>query len=205
MLQGKPLIYYSLQVFNNHPKIKGIVLVGSKDTLSRIRTIVKKYSFSKVHSIVSGGKERMDSVVNGLNCLPEECDEVLIHDGARPFVSKCLIDKVLTALQRHKAAIPGVAVTDTLKYADSMGIVRKTLQRNHAYFVQTPQGLKKEIIPILLKNYRNTKNAYDDAMLIEKNVKVKIVPSSSINFKITTPHDLFIANQHLARSKRIKH
>jgi len=201
VLQGKPILFYSLKIFQNHPKINGIILVVGKSGLKKAHALINKYKFSKVKYVTEGGKERKDSVINGLRRIDQDTKFVLIHDAARPFVKNCLITGVLKALRRYKAAIPGVPAQDTLKTVDSRRIVKKTLNRENLYYIQTPQGIRTEILPLILKNYSGLKIAHDDAMLVEQKVKVKVVPSSPENFKITTPEDLLLAEAYLSNKK----
>ncbi|MFC1599251.1 2-C-methyl-D-erythritol 4-phosphate cytidylyltransferase [Candidatus Omnitrophota bacterium] len=201
VLQNKPLLFYSLKTFQNHLQIKSIILVVGKPNFKKAWSIINKYKLSKIKCIVQGGEERKDSVINGLSQIDKSTKFVLIHDAARPFVSKDLITKILKALKEYKAAVPGIPVQDTLKRTDKKTRVVNTLEREYIHSIQTPQGLRTEILPLLFKNYRKSKSVYDDVMLIEGEVRVKVVSSSPKNFKITTPDDLRLARFYLSQKK----
>ena len=197
-LKGKPLLYYSLKAFQNHPQISRIILVVDKKELFRAFHLVKEYKFSKVGMIVRGGKERKDSVASGLGEVRKYSKYVLIHDAARLFVNSRLISQIIAALKSFDCAIPGVPVKDTVKYADRRGIVKATLKREGLFQIQTPQGIRSRLIPGILKNTKKRRFAYDDASLIEKTNKVKVVLSNPANIKITTPDDLKFATLYLS-------
>ena len=201
LLNKKPLIFYSLKAFQNHPRIKNIILVTEKKLISKAQALVKQYEFKKVKKIVAGGQERKDSVINGLQHVEWGSNQILIHDGARPLVTKELITRILDALIKNKAAIPGVAICDTVKLADSKQTVTKTLKRENVYYIQTPQGIRTTILPLFFRNVEKSKDVYDDSMLIEGEIKVKIVDSDLQNIKITTPADLRLAEVYLASQK----
>ena len=197
-LKGKPLLYYSLKAFQVHPQISRIILVVDKKQLFNAFHLVKRYKFSKVAMIVRGGKERKDSVASGLGEVRKHAKYVLIHDAARPFVTSKLISDIIKALKNFDCAIPGIPVKDTVKYADSRGVVRATLKREGLFQIQTPQGIRGSLIKSILKNTKKRRAAYDDASLVEKTRKVKIVLSNPANIKITTPDDLALASLYLS-------
>lgn len=199
LLNNRPLVFFSLKIFQNHKKVKKIILVVKKDYIAKARALVKKYKLTKVKTIVPGGILRKDSVINGLRCIEKGTEFVLVHDAARPFVSKDLITQILKALKKYPAAIPGFAVCDTLKYAQINRVVKKTLKRENIFQIQTPQGFRASLVPLLLKSSRKCRFAYDDAMLVEKIKKVKIVLSKPLNIKITTPSDLKLAGYILGK------
>ena len=108
LLKGKPLIAYCLKVFENHPGIDGVVIVGAGGFLSQFIRLTR--SFKKVRAVVAGGLLRSDSVKCGLKALSSDTDIVLVHDAARPFVEKDMISRLFAALKKNKAAIVGVPV-----------------------------------------------------------------------------------------------
>ncbi|MFH1015911.1 MAG: 2-C-methyl-D-erythritol 4-phosphate cytidylyltransferase, partial [Chloroflexota bacterium] len=138
-----------------------------------------------------GGERRQDSVAAGLK-LTGKCDWVVIHDGARPFVTIDLIERGLEAAKETGAAIAAVPVTDTIKEAGEDSIVRQTLPRQNLWAVQTPQVFR---IDIITEAYRRARgDVTDDAMLVEQmGHKVKVFMGSYDNIKITTPEDLALA------------
>lgn len=190
---GKPVIFYSLALFDKHLDIDEIIVVVNAQNKQAIAKVIKKYSFKKIKALCLGGRRRQDSVYAGIKAASLSCDWILIHDCARPFVSSKLITKVVSAAEKTKAAILGVPVKATIKSIKNGGIVDRTLDRNNLWEIQTPQVFKKELI---LKAYnRYIKEDFtDDASLVEKlGAKVKIVQGSCENIKITTKEDLLFA------------
>lgn len=198
LLKGKPVLYYSLHTFNSNDLVDEIVVVAHPDEVDYCQTnIVDKYQFSKVTKVISGGKERQDSVIQGLKNLSNDTDFVAVHDGARPLLTSELIHKIFNEAKIHGAAIPGVPVTDTIKTMDENSFIVKTLDRSSIIAVQTPQIFNYEKLfkayELALKdNFIGT----DDASLYEKYIgPVKLVIGDTNNLKITTPKDLIIAEQ----------
>jgi len=192
-LNSKPLVFYALNILNRSPQINEIIVVANKRNINRISSDVCKYKFRKVNSIILGGKERQDSVSNGLKEISEKADLVLIHDAARPFINNVLVSQVINAAKKNKAAILGVKIKATIKESDSSLKVKRTLDRNRLWEIQTPQVFNRDIILKAYKKFSNHK-VTDDSMLVERlGVGVKIVPGSYSNIKITTPEDIALA------------
>lgn len=205
LLKGKPILAYTLEAFEQSPLINSIVVVGHKGYLPDFRKLIKRYRFGKVKYVVAGGKTRRESVSYGLKILDKDTDFVAIHDGARPFVAKEMIARVITGARKYSAAIIAVPVKPTIKTVNNLGMtVGKTLDRKTLWEVQTPQVFKKEII---LKAHGKVReiHASDDAYLVEKmGVKVKVVMGDYRNIKITTPDDLIFAEAILSDRKKRK-
>ncbi len=199
-INSKPVIHYCLSILSRHPHIKDIIVVANTFNAPRITTLIKKYRIGKVRDIVYGGRRRQDSVRNALKAVDRRTDFVLIHDSVRPFVDAGVVSGVIKAAKRFGAAIVGVPVKATIKEVVSGQlsviskiIVKKTLNRNSLWEIQTPQVFRKDL---LLKAYERFGSAEvtDDAMLVEKlGAKVRVVLGSYNNIKITTPEDLVIA------------
>jgi len=192
-LNSRPVIAYSLDVLNEHPQIKEVIVVVNPGNIESIRGIIKKNKIGKAVRIVLGGRERQDSVLNGLRQINPKANFVLIHDAARPFITKGLVSLVIKEALKSKAAIVGVPVKATIKRVKKGLIVDKTLDRKDLWEIQTPQVFAKNLI---LKAYRDFGGfkVTDDAMLVEKSGKrVKMVLGAHHNIKITTPEDLVIA------------
>jgi 2-C-methyl-D-erythritol 4-phosphate cytidylyltransferase len=184
-LDGKPMLEWTLSVFQAARKINSIILVVGSENLARARRL----KYSKLISVVPGGKERADSVRRGLKELPANAGIVLVHDGARPAVTDRLIEASIAAADKYGAAVVAVPVKDTIKKVKAGGMVAATLERNELWAAQTPQTFK---LSVLRAAYRRPgSKATDDAMMVEKmGKKVKIVPGEYENFKVTTPADL---------------
>ena len=192
-LGGKPVIEWSLSLFLKSPCFKEVIIVSTVDKFPFLENILEKYGSNKVIKMVEGGKERKDSVYKGLEVAKGQY--VAIHDGARPFVDKVILERLLVSINESAGCIPVVPVADTIKEIDECGFVVKTPKRSHLVKVQTPQVFKTSL---LLKAYAKLpKNAFvtDDAQVMElAGYKVKTVKGSFFNIKITTPLDLEIAH-----------
>lgn len=171
-----------------------VVVVAPEDQQYCIEKVIKPYDFQAHINLSEGGKTRQESVFNGLQLVTEDCDIVLIHDGVRPFVNLELIENLLTAAGQFGAATAAVPVKDTIKVVDDDGFVVKTLSRKNLWATQTPQTFRYEVIKEAHQKFKNTRNATDDASLVEQlGYKVKIVMGDYRNIKITTPEDLEFA------------
>jgi 2-C-methyl-D-erythritol 4-phosphate cytidylyltransferase/2-C-methyl-D-erythritol 2,4-cyclodiphosphate synthase len=197
-LEGKPLIVHTLDVFQHTPLITTIVLVVPQEHLDRARKIVERFGFSKVRHIVPGGRERQDSVAAGLAILPDDIDVVAVHDGARPFVSRELVEKCLTEAARHGAAMAAVQVKDTLKEV-SGGTVRRTVDRASLWQAQTPQAARLSLLRKAFKKAGNDSfQGTDEASLLEHaGIEVQVVQGDDSNLKITRVSDLDLAEAWL--------
>lgn len=185
-LAGIPLLRHTILAFTNHPKIDDVICVIHPDDLAFYEEAVAGLDLLNP---VFGGDTRQASIRLGLKALEEyNPSKVLIHDGARPFVSKRVIGGVLEKLETHPAVIPAIAVEDTIKkYAD--GKIEWTLERENLWRAQTPQGFIYEDI---LNSHNAFKDLHftDDASLNEyAGIPVAIIPGSQNNFKITTEED----------------
>ncbi len=197
LINKRPILFFSLSALTQHPLINEIVLVTSKKTLSLAKELVKKYRFNKVGHIVAGGSTRKASVGNGLKTIKGDKNTfVLIHDGARPFINKSLITRVLRQAFKYNASIPATLVKCTIKSAKKSNqnlFVKKTLDRSILWEVQTPQVFRLDLLKRAFAKGVHI-NATDDAALVERlGTKVSIVNGSYSNIKITTPDDLLFA------------
>jgi 2-C-methyl-D-erythritol 4-phosphate cytidylyltransferase len=198
-LGGKPLVYYSLRAFEDCPSVGSVVLVVPPGTEGEVRDkVVESFSLAKVTAIVPGGENRGASVHRGLRALSEGVQTVLIHDGARPFVSQDVILQVLEATGESGAAVPGIPSADTLKRVED-GMAVATLDRARILQIQTPQGFHLRLIERAYEcAAEDNETATDDSALVERlGSSVRVVPGSPDNFKVTTPEDLDRARAHL--------
>ncbi len=197
-----PVIAKTLAVFQNSNDIDEIIVVINENDISYCqKNIIEKYSLSKVKKLVPGGKERQNSVYNGLINVNPKSDIVLIHDGARPFINENIIKDSIRETFEFGATIVAVSVKDTIKEGDSEGFISKTLDRSNLWSVQTPQGFRYDLI--LEAHNKAIKDGFlgtDDAVLVERlGTKIKIVFGSYDNIKITTQEDLAIAEAICAK------
>ena len=193
-LGGMPVLCYSLRCFQESPLIRNIILVTGEEHIDWCKEeIVKKYGFTKVSAVVSGGKERYDSVYEGLSVC-RDTDYVLIHDGARPFIDNAIIERGLAAAAETGASVVGMPSKDTVKIADDEGNVKETPDRSNVWIVQTPQVFETALITQAYEKLmqHDRENVTDDAMVVEQEMQipVKLFEGSYCNIKITTPEDL---------------
>ena len=190
-LGGKPALARVLDAFQRCDSVDQIVVVVSENNLERCRQLITQKGWSKSIEVCAGGRRRQDSVAAGLKRL-NNCDWVVIHDGARPLVTADLIERGLEAAEETGAAVAAIPVTDTIKVAGSDRIVHQTPPRQNLWAVQTPQVFRFDIIAEAYKQAKG--EVTDDASLVEQlGYKVKLYMGSYDNIKITTDHDLLIA------------
>lgn len=187
----------ALGCFTSHPDVAHVVLVLPAEHVATPPAFLSALSGLSDLSVVPGGTHRGDSVRAGLTALNPECVVVLVHDGARPFVERSVIDRVIECARQGEGAVPAVPLSDTLKEAaedDPTRIVR-TRPRARLWRAQTPQGFPRAILEDAHAHaVRIGHRATDDAALVEAiGVTVRLVPDSSRNIKVTTPEDLALA------------
>lgn len=202
LLNEKPLLYYSLKAFEESP-VEAIVLVTGEGEVSYCQEeIINVYGFSKIVKVVPGGRERYHSVHRGLLALSEIMNRdgvVLIHDGARPLVTRDIIGRTLEAAREYGACVAAMPVKDTIKVADGNGFAAHTPDRSTLWQIQTPQafyyGLVFDAYEKLLSDESCQKGITDDAMVVEAlaSKRVKLTEGSYENIKVTTPEDMKIA------------
>lgn len=211
ILAGKPILVHCLEVFNQSPLISRIVLVVPANQQNTVwRNIVQKYRLNKIFNIVPGGKERADSVWNGLQALHTSDsgfqipELVLIHDGVRPFITDKMILDTVRAAKKTGAATIATKVTDTVKSANQHLIIEQTIPRDKLWCVQTPQGFKFSLLLDAYTRAKKTKlKVTDDAGILEHlGIPVTLVPGSITNIKITTKLDVNIAKALLKSSPK---
>jgi 2-C-methyl-D-erythritol 4-phosphate cytidylyltransferase len=190
-LAGKPLLAWSVDFCQSCKLVDQIAIVLNETKLDLGRGLAKDRRWSKVVEICVGGQRRQDSVRQGLNEL-EDCDWVIIHDGARPFLTADLIRDGLDAVQATGAAVAAVPIKDTVKLGGSDMMVSRTLNRQELWAVQTPQIFRFDIIAEAHGQVKE--DVTDDASMVEQlGRKVKLYMGSYNNIKITTPEDLALA------------
>jgi len=200
-IQGKPLLHHTLTVFASCKLIDYVVLVMPPTDVDEMgEDWLNKYEI--VREVVVGGEQRQDSVYNGFNSLEEGTDIVVVHDGVRPFTTPQMITATVEEAQQHGAAITAIPVNDTIKQAID-GFVKQTVSRDGLWRVQTPQAFQHGL---LLQAFKKAKeDSYygtDEGALIEYlGERVKIVPGSELNIKITRKEDLALGESLLSRAK----
>lgn len=199
-LQGKPVLAYALEVFEQSSVIDDILLITGEDHIDYCKKeICEKYGIKKVSAVAPGGKERYESVWKALCILKErgQSGYVMIHDGARPFLTEDILERVYRQVQTYKACVVGMPVKDTIKLIDKAGQITESPDRSFVWQAQTPQAFA---MPLIIEAFEkqmkeDCSHITDDAMVVERQmgVPVYMVEGSYRNIKITTPEDLMIA------------
>lgn len=191
-LEGKPVIVHTLTVFEKDPACTGILLVINPDERALFEEMAARSGLTKIKKMVSGGNERQHSVYNGLKAAAS--DVVLVHDGARPFIKKNVISKLVKAAYEDGAATVAVPVKDTIKRVLNSEVI-ETVERSSLWAVQTPQAFR--LSDILAAHKEASAAAFlgtDDASLMERSGhKVLVIEGDYTNIKLTTPDDLLMA------------
>lgn len=210
ILGGKPLVVWALEALESVDAIEEIIPVLRKEDVERGIEVFRSYNISKTKRVAAGGKERQDSVYNGLKLIGDKNCIVLIHDGVRPFIEKDLIEKVIKELLKggkgelksFDGVVLGVPVKDTIKEAES-GIIKSTIRRDSLWAIQTPQVFPyKKISAAYKKSIKEGFYSTDDAALMERyGGKIKVIMGSYSNIKITTPDDLIFAEYLISKNK----
>lgn len=196
-LRGRPVVEWTLDTFLSVANVEELVLVLTPDDIAEHGERLK----SDRVRIVAGGETRMESLKNGLAALSADVDIVAVHDGARPLVTPEVIRACLEEAEESGAAVPAVPVKDTLKKVTNKQMwVSGTPERSSFWLAQTPQTYRRELLEEALVKFPKEKAATDESQLVERaGHKVKIVPSTYENIKITTPEDLAIAGAFMDR------
>jgi 2-C-methyl-D-erythritol 4-phosphate cytidylyltransferase/2-C-methyl-D-erythritol 2,4-cyclodiphosphate synthase len=202
-IAGKPILYYTVSAFNKSACVDGIILVCSKERIDYCRRLIRKYNLKKVFSVVEGGKERSNSVYNGLQEVPPGAKIILVHDGVRPLVSELLIENTILAAKKYGSAVAGIPPKNTIKEVSNDLLIKKTIARNALIEVQTPQTFKYEILKTCYDKFKNRLDKVtDDSSLVEMaGYKVKIVNGDYNNIKITTKEDIGFLKNILGKDK----
>jgi 2-C-methyl-D-erythritol 4-phosphate cytidylyltransferase/2-C-methyl-D-erythritol 2,4-cyclodiphosphate synthase len=202
-ISGRTLLQHSVALCDQHPSINELVVVlpdslvdAGADLIGPTRCTCR---------VVAGGPRRQDSVQNGARAVSAGADVVLVHDAARPFADRALIDRVIAAAVETGAAVPAVASRDTVKRRDrGSGMVRESVPRAEIWLAQTPQGFRRDVMTAIAPLGAGDREATDESMLVEwAGLPVKIVDGDERNVKITTPDDLAAARGERAAAPRV--
>jgi len=200
-LEGRPVLAHSLAVLEDCPDIAEYVVVAGAEAVTEVARLAREeWGCRKLAGVVPGGETRRDSVWEGLRALPDDTRIVVVHDGARPFLKRGMVSRVIGEAVRWGAATLAVPVRETVKRVDAGGFVLNTVPRETLWLTQTPQAFS---FPLLREAHRRARAeelpATDDASLVEAlGHRVRVVEGSALNLKITTPEDLVLA-QAIAR------
>ena len=192
---GEPLILHTLSAFLDCPDIERVVLVLPESSVEKARALIEGRDGADKVSVCAGGDRRQDSAAKGLAALGP-CDWVAVHDGARPCLAPDTLRTALAEARLHGSAVVAVPVTDTVKRADPEGFISATVPRDGLWAMQTPQVFP---FAVLRRAYREvSQDVTDDASMVERlGIKVRLVPGSPTNLKVTNPGDLKLAEMIL--------
>ena len=213
LLAGIPILVHTVRAFIDHPVIDHLVVVVPADFIDATRIMFAHYRLDGQNlTIIGGGRRRQDSVRAGLEALDDATAIVLVHDGARPLVSRKIIDRCYLGAVKHGACIAAVPVKDTLKRADTTGMITATIDRTSLWQAQTPQAARKELLDTAFRHNKQNGDAEvtDEAALLEQAaIAVALIEGAETNIKITRPEDLVLAekimHQELQATMRIGH
>lgn len=211
----KPILYYALKTFEESFIDEIILVVGENDVQYCMTNIVDRYNFKKISKIVVGGKERYNSVYNGIQAISFDMDKlekinntyIFIHDGARPCISTEILERCLETVKETTACVAAVPVKDTIKIVDVNGYAVSTPDRNSLWQIHTPQVFTYEVIKKAYDTLMHSgmiKDITDDAMVVERysNIPVKMVESSYDNIKVTTQGDIDVVKSFLGKKEK---
>ncbi len=196
LINNKTILEYSLNEFNKNKNITDILITCRESELDSINEIIYKTRSLKPIKTVIGGNTRQESVYKSLN--ETDSDIVIIHDGARPMIKQSYIDISIQEMKNYKGVTIGVKSKDTIKIADSSGIIKSTTQRENTWIIQTPQCFDRITLLNAHNKFKADTSITDDCMVLEKyGETVKIIPGDYTNIKLTTIDDLNIINNFL--------
>lgn len=199
---SKPILAYTLDVFDSIDRIDRIILVipeGWKTYCQK--EIIQKYGYRKKIEIIGGGARRQDSVASGLALVSSDYEIVVIHDGVRPFVTRRMVVESIAKARKFGACVAAVPVTETIKLVTGKGVIDRTIPRQCLWRVQTPQTFRLSLIKkAYAKAGKDKFYGTDDAQLVERiNRPVKVIFGDYRNIKITTKEDLILAEKLLSK------
>lgn len=204
-LMGEPILCRTVRAFAAIPEVQELIVVTGRQEVEKLRSLLSGMAGlgpagAVTIKVVEGGSERQYSVWNGLKASSPESDVVLVHDAARPLVSRATIEAIIKAARQYGAAIAAVPEKNTVKVVED-GVVTATPDRAKLWAVQTPQGFARSLL--VSANEKAEADGFlgtDDASLVERyGAKVHVVMDSYENIKVTTPEDLVVAEALLAK------
>ncbi len=194
LIDDVPVLARTLKAFDNADCISNIIVVARQEDILLVNDLVREFDISKIKAIVPGGKTREQSVMNGLEQIKND-DFVAVHDGARPFVSTTLIERLINDAYKHGASAPGVVPKDTVKVADDLDFVSETPKRETLRLIQTPQVFRADELRLAyICAQESGFEGTDDCSIVENmGTSVHLTQGEYTNIKVTTPEDLPIA------------
>ncbi|RCJ22640.1 2-C-methyl-D-erythritol 4-phosphate cytidylyltransferase [Nostoc sp. ATCC 43529] len=195
LVRSQPIIAWTLLAAQAASKITWIGIISQPTDWPDLKAIVADLKLTKPVEFILGGSTRQESVYNGLQALPADAEQVLIHDGARCLITPDLFNSCAQAIRECRGLIAAIPVKDTIKVVDAQGIIQSTPDRQKLWAAQTPQGFDVKLLKQChAEGVRQGWEVTDDAALFEKcGIQVRIVEGEETNLKVTTPQDLAIA------------
>lgn len=199
-LKGIPIFIRTLMVFERHPQCEAIVLPVERGFMSYVREKIEEFKLRKIYALCEGGETRQDSVYQGVLASPRETELFLVHDAVRPLITEELITRLIAEAKTFSAVIPAIPVRDALIKAEE-GLLKAPLSREGLYLVQTPQLIKGKLLKDCLERAKKDGLSFPDesSLLHHYGFKVRVVPGSMLNIKITYPEDLLLAERLISK------
>lgn len=203
-LLGKSLLSWTFEAAVKSNRISWIGIIGQSVDFPNFQQMISDLSTNKSIKLIEGGSTRQESVYKGLQALPPEAEQVLIHDGARCLATPGLLDRCAEEILKCPGLIAAVPVKDTIKVVDPSGLIKDTPDRSQLWAAQTPQGFEVKLLKECHEKGRQLGwEVTDDAALFEKcGLPVKVVEGEETNLKVTTPVDLRVAEFILMEASR---
>lgn len=193
-LEGQPVLAHTLLAMESSSRVNQVVVVTREDLVGPVANLCRELGLQKVKTVVRGGATRVESARLGTMEVPQDAKLIGIHDGARPFVSAQVMERVVDQAAQTGAAAPAIPVQDTVKVAYN-GVVDHTPDRATLFAVQTPQVFDGDLIRgALAKALLDNAPLTDDCSAVERlGMPVTLVEGDRNNIKLTTPADLAVA------------
>lgn len=200
IIEGKEVLLYSLEKFNENDLVKNIMIVCKKDEEAVVRKIASKITLNKEIQYITGGATRQESVYNAIT--KTDSNIVIIHDGARPMIKDRFITECIEEMDNFKGVSIAVKSKDTIKITDDNGIVKETTLRKNTWVIQTPQCFDRELLLEMHEKFKGDETVTDDCMLMERSgSKVKLIEGEYSNIKVTTYDDVNLVKGYLTAEK----
>lgn len=205
-LAGLPMVGWPIRTFAAMPEIAALVIATEPESIEDMKALAGRLAANLDVTVVRGGTTRQGSVRAALAAVRAECDAVLVHDGARPLVTRVDVRAGMAEVRERRAALLATPVVDTIKIVDPSRRVTRTLERSTLWSAQTPQfALISELRDAHARAQTEGVEATDDAALLERaGIEVVVVPSTSDNFKVTLPEDVARAEAALRHPEPAK-
>lgn len=200
IIEGKEVLLYSLEKFNENDLVKDIMIVCKKDEEDIVRKIASKITLNKEIQYIIGGATRQESVYNAI--IKTDSNIVIIHDGARPMIKDRFITECIEEMDNFKGVSIAVKSKDTIKITDDNGIVKETTLRKNTWVIQTPQCFDRELLLEMHEKFKGDETVTDDCMLMERSgSNVKLIEGEYSNIKVTTYDDVNLVKGYLTAEK----